>query len=136
MASRRSFRRQRGHQFRPRLLALEDRTVLSTIMWNTAVAPTGGDWDTASDWVGGVVPGPGDDVSINVVQDPATVILSSNVARSVHSLSMGDGAGLDIVGGTLNLGAGPSTIGVFLNIEPSASMTGRIYRRLIRKRAA
>ena len=27
-----------------------------TIMWNTTTAPTGGDWDTPGNWVGGVVP--------------------------------------------------------------------------------
>jgi hypothetical protein len=36
----------------PVMEGLESRIVLSTITWNSADHPTGGDWDTASNWVG------------------------------------------------------------------------------------
>ena len=58
--------RKRIAALRPVTEGLEDRTLLSTIMWNTAVAPSGGDWDTASDWVGGVIPGAADNAVIDL----------------------------------------------------------------------
>ena len=36
------------------LIALEDRTLLSSVNWTNA---TGGDWDTGSNWSTGSVPG-------------------------------------------------------------------------------
>ena len=34
---------------------LEERRMLSQVVWAN---PNGGDWDTLSNWVGGVLPGP------------------------------------------------------------------------------
>ena len=46
----RSAARRRSRSLAPHIEGLEDRVVLSTITWNTTVAPTGGDWDTTSNW--------------------------------------------------------------------------------------
>src|SRR5207253_1704917 len=48
---------------RPEVLRLEDRTLPSTVTW---INPGSGDWNTASNWSSGAVPGAADDVVINV----------------------------------------------------------------------
>src|SRR4051812_47492865 len=51
----------------PLMDSLEDRTVLSTIVW----AGGNGDWHTATNWIGGVRPGANDTAQIN---DPNVTI--------------------------------------------------------------
>ncbi len=60
--------RNRFH--RPLLEPLEVRLAPATINW---VNPAGGDWDTASNWQGGVVPGANDDAVIN---EPGNVTIT------------------------------------------------------------
>jgi hypothetical protein len=74
---------------------LEDRTLLSTIMWGNLL---GGNWDTASNWVGGNLPGPGDAVVIPVLNSGASVTHStgSDTVQSVTS-----SANVTLSGGTL-----------------------------------
>ena len=86
--------------------------VLSTIAWNTTVTPTGGDWDTANNWVGGQVPGPADTASITKLTSPGNVSLTSSAADSISALTTDSTATLEVVNGSLTLGAASnSTIG-------------------------
>ncbi len=84
------------------LEALEARTVLSTVSWTSAA---GGDWSTAANWSGGVVPNATQDAIINIaVSGPITI----DSANAVHSLS-DTTASLDIIGGgSLSLAAASS----------------------------
>ena len=50
----------------PRIGGLEQKLLLSTITWNTAIGPTGGSWETGSNWVGCQVPGSTDDAVIDL----------------------------------------------------------------------
>ena len=100
-------RRFAGH--RPWLETLEDRTVLSTITWNTSVAPTGGSWDVAANWTGGVVPGPGVTAEITGLTSPGTVYLDSGNADSVESLTTDSTTTLEVITGSLSLGAASSS---------------------------
>ena len=70
--------------YRPGVLDLESRTLLSTVTWLQAVS---GDWDTAANWAGGRLPNSGDDVvipfaGIQVTHDRPGF---NDVVRSLHS---------------------------------------------------
>ena len=82
-STRRPHQMLRWLRFEP----LEDRRLLSVIAWDTADDPNGGDWDTASNWVGGQVPGPSDAVQIGTLNPGASVTHASAVADSVYSLT-------------------------------------------------
>ena len=109
------FRRERGAdrkhtmRLRPLIESLETRTVPSTIMWNTAVAPTGGGWDTAGNWQGGVIPGPGDNAVIDLTSS-GTVTHATSANDSVLSLTTTN-ASLSLTSGSITLGSGSSSIG-------------------------
>src|SRR5262252_913490 len=60
---------------------LEDRTLPSVVNW---INPGGGDWNTASNWSTGALPGASDDVVIN--HAGITVTHSASNADSVHGL--------------------------------------------------
>jgi hypothetical protein len=94
----------RRRRTRPRLEALEDRVVPSTVAW---VNPAGGSWNTAANWSTGAVPGAGDDV---VIDQPGNVTVTLSGSTSVHSLSV-TGDTLDITGGTLSIAADSSNAG-------------------------
>ena len=83
---------------------LEDRTVLSTITWNSAQVANGGSWDVASNWIGGVVPGPNDDAVINL--NSGTVNVNGALNDSVNSVTTNSGAGLTISNGGLSIASG------------------------------
>jgi hypothetical protein len=88
--------------FRPRLEALEDRTVPSTVTW---VNPGGGDWDTAANWSDGTthrLPGPGDDA---VISTPGITVTHSAFSANDAVNSLTSAATLAVSGGTLALGA-------------------------------
>ena len=101
--------------FRPGwdLIALEDRTLLSSVQWSN---PAGGDWDTGSNWSGGIVPGASDDVTIDV-SPGITVTHSQNDPDSVNSLTVSSADTLSISNGSLSI-EGLSTI------EGSFNLTG------------
>ena len=90
-----------------------------TIMWNTTTAPTGGDWDTPGNWVGGVVPTASDNVVINLtssrtvthstgandaalsVTTSSNVILSGGTLTVTGTVEVSSGSTLSLQGGTL-----------------------------------
>ncbi len=93
-----SARRTLGRRaaFRPGMELLEDRVQPSTVTW---INPAGGDWDTASNWSSGTVPGPADDAVIDMVANNFTVTHSTAVADSVNSMTCDDA--LAISNGTI-----------------------------------
>ncbi len=103
------------------LEALEARVVLSTVSWINA---GGGDWSTAANWSGGVVPNATDDAIINIaVSGPITIDSTS----AVHSL-LDTTASLDLDGGSLSLAAASSisqnvTISVYSMLASSGNLT-------------
>src|SRR5262249_40137399 len=89
---------------------LESRTLLATILWNTTSSPAGGDWNVASNWVGGVVPGAGDVAVINLTS-AGTVQRVSAATDSVLGLSANANTSFRQMNGTLNLTSTGSAIG-------------------------
>ncbi len=107
---------QRGHRrifrsrpvLRPLLEPLESRRLLATsVSWTSA---SSGSWDTASNWSPAIVPGTGDDVTINV---PGVTVTISSKVESVNSITADDP--LVISGGGLTVAAS-STISDGLNM--------------------
>ena len=84
---------------------LEPRQLLATVQW---INPAGGSWDVASNWSTDAVPGPADDVVINVSGASPTVTIGSNV-ESVHSITAADP--LTISGGGLTVAANSTISG-------------------------
>ena len=100
------------HRTRVHLEQLESRQLLAIVTWNN---PSGGSWDVARNWSGSTtgtgLPGPGDDVVINIaVTNP--IAITTNV-ESVNSVTCTEP--LFISGGGLSVGA-DSTISGGLNI--------------------
>src|SRR5690242_13489237 len=93
---------RRARSLRPLLEGLEDRTVLSTITWNTTAAPTGGDWDTAGNWTGGVIPTAADNAVIHLTSS-GTITHSKSTNDAALSLSTTN-ASLSLTGGSIALG--------------------------------
>jgi hypothetical protein len=96
--------RQEKWSFRPRLEALEDRTLLSVVNWIAG----SGDWATPGNWQDSTtltnhVPGAADDAVINAAG--ITVTHSSGNFDAINSLTMGNNRGenLAISAGTLSL---------------------------------
>ncbi len=77
-------RGKRRARHRPWLEILENRVVLSSVSW---INPSGGDWDTASNWSSGQVPTASDDATISIaVSNPITHDQSaSDTVNSVTS---------------------------------------------------
>ncbi len=83
-------------RFRPAVENLEGRLVLSTVRWAN---PAGGDWADSANWDTGAVPGPDDDVVINM---PGNVTITHATGDdTVHSLMSHNP--LDLSGGSLEL---------------------------------
>ena len=85
--------------------------LLSTVYWNNAA---GGDWDTASNWEGGALPGSGDDAVIN---EPGGVVIthSQNTTDTINSLTAND---------PITLSSGTLSIGTSLNDSSAVSLAG------------
>ena len=60
--------------------------LLAAVSWTGAAGDN--QWTTPGNWSGGVLPGPADDVTINVAGNP-TIMLGSGT-QSIHSLVVGD----------------------------------------------
>ena len=103
-------KRRRGHRrgFQPALSRLEDRTLLSTVTW---INPSGGDWDTPSNWSTDALPGPSDDVVIN---QPGITVTHDGGTDSVNCVTSQDPIALN--SGTLSI-ASASTINNSLTIS-------------------
>ena len=104
----------RRRAMRPLLEGLEDRVVLSTIHWNSEVAPAGGAWSTPSNWVGGVAPTIDDDVIIDLA-NPGSVTVTANAA--VKSL-------ITDADTTFTLSSGVFTITTAATLDGSYTQTG------------
>jgi hypothetical protein len=118
---RRLAQRTRSLRFSPIFQRLEDRPLLSTIVWNNALSPNGGSWDTGANWVGGVTPGTNDDAVINLSAS-GTVTLNKGVTDSVNSLMTNASTSISIGGDTLSL-ATTSAVGGNLTLT-SGILTG------------
>jgi hypothetical protein len=132
---RRGPARRKAWGYRPELLGLESRTLLSTIAW---LRPAGGDWDTGANWAGGRVPGSGDDavipfrgITVTHARNTASVVVSlvseANLDLSAGSLHLRGGTGfaggdqpsrtdglITVSGGTLTVGDSHGDFGVAL----------------------
>ena len=109
----------------PWIEPLEDRTLLSTITWNNTAAQSasGGNWDTGSNWVGGVAPGPNDTAVIKGLTSPGTVYLDSGNADSISGLTTDSSTNLEVINGSLSLGvASSSTFGGSVAVESEAAL--------------
>ncbi len=100
----------------------------ATIMWNTTTAPTGGDWDTPGNWLGGAVPTAASNVVINLTSS-GTVTHSTGANDAALSLTTNGNTALSIGSGSINLGAGSSSLasvtigsGASLNMAAGASV--------------
>ena len=100
------------------LETLESRQVLSTIAWNTTMAPTGGDWNVGSNWVGGTMPGSSDTAVINL--SSGTVTVDAN--DSVLSLMTNSTTTLNVTDSSLTLGAATSTIGGSVTVSATGTL--------------
>ena len=86
---------------RPVIDALEPRRLLSAVSWvGTASGGDGTNWTDPKNWSTGALPGPADDVTINVGGNPSIKLAFG--AQSIHSLT--DSNTL-IISGALLLGA-------------------------------
>src|SRR4051812_12776609 len=90
----------------PLMEALEDRTVMSTLVWTGG----NGDWDNAAKW-GGTIPGASDTALIN--DSNITITHNTGAADSVGDIQFaGSGSTLNLSGGSLtvtgNTGSGSS----------------------------
>ena len=93
--------------FRPALSQLEQRMLLACVAW---INPAGGDWDTPANWSTGALPGPSDDVIIDI--SGITVTHSSTASDSVNSLTTSaSDSTLDLSNGSLALSADSSISG-------------------------
>ena len=117
LRNRRLQRDGRRSAFATRLIfeSLEERRMLATIDWSGA--DDGTTWNDGANWVGGQVPGSGDDAVINT--SGSTIVFNTTVPATIASLTVGSNDSLSITGGSLTLdGPGNSTI------SGGLSMTG------------
>ncbi len=100
---------------------LEERLVLSTILWDSVNQPAGGSWDTASNWVGGQIPQSTDDAVIDLT-GPGTITLDAGATNDVNSLTTNANTSISIVNDTLSL-ATASSMGGGL-VQSGGTLTG------------
>ncbi len=108
---------RRRHRCRPGVEPLEERRLLATVNW---ISTSSGNWDVATNWNTGQVPGPSDDAVIDVAGATPTVTIDATTQASVNSLQASDP--LVITGGSLSVAAN-STIGGGLAMTAGASLT-------------
>jgi fibronectin-binding autotransporter adhesin len=101
---RRAARRAPAPRSRPRVEALEDRTLPATVTWISSVS---GAWDVGSNWSTGKKPGAADDV---VISSSSITVTHSTGTDAVHSVT--SNGTLELSGGTLSLSAA-STLNAF-----------------------
>jgi fibronectin-binding autotransporter adhesin len=86
---------------------LEARLAPATLNWTN---PSGGNWDQASNWSGGVVPGSGDDAVINT-SAAATITIQPGENFAVHSITTAANDTLAINGGSLTVNSSSTLSG-------------------------
>jgi fibronectin-binding autotransporter adhesin len=91
--------RPRPSSYRPEVVELESRTLLSTINW---LRPVSGDWDTAANWAGGHVPGASDTAVIPF----RGITVTHATAADDRASNLNSEAALDISAGSLTIDAG------------------------------
>ncbi len=97
---------------------LEDRTLLSQIVWDSTDYPSGGSWDTATNWIGGKVPGTADTAVIDLTSGTVT----TGPSNSVLSLMTNSSTTVSVSNGSLTLGAATSTINGPLNVSGNGTL--------------
>jgi hypothetical protein len=91
---------------------------LAEIHW---ASPVNGDFSTAADWSGGVVPGPGDDAFI----DPSgTYAVTISTPESVQSLTVNDAGATAVDNGALTVGKTLMLTAGTLQLNPGGSIVG------------
>jgi hypothetical protein len=86
---------------------LEERLAPATLNWTN---PNGGNWNQASNWSGGVVPGSGDDAVIST-SAAATITIQPSDNFVVHSLTTAANDTLAIAGGSLTVNSSSTLSG-------------------------
>ena len=104
---------------RPLIECLEDRTLLSTITWDTTDHPNGGAWDTPGNWQGGVVPGTSDNAVIDLT---GTGTVTTGTSDSVLSLTTNSSTTVSVSNGSLTLGAATSSIGGPITVSSNGTL--------------
>ncbi len=105
---------------RPDLESLEGRVVMSvtTIHWNAALHPSGGDFDTASNWVEGVVPSASNNAEIELTS-PGSVTITNGSSNEIQNLTDNANTTIAISNGGLQIDAA-STVPGGLNLSGGA----------------
>ena len=93
--------------------------MLSTVNW---IGPDGGNWDTPANWSPAGIPNSTENVVINPAS-AETIVHGTNQSDSVLSLSTNSNATLKITAGSLSLGAGSSSLGGPVTVEPGATLS-------------
>jgi hypothetical protein len=101
---RRAAQRPRTVRARPRVEALEDRTLPAVVTWISSIS---GAWDVGSNWSTGRKPGAADDA---VIDAPGLTVRHSTGADSVHSIT--SNGTLELSGGSLGVSSA-STLNAF-----------------------
>jgi hypothetical protein len=101
------------------LETLEPRLLLDGV-WDATAAPNGGDWNTAANWVGGVVPTSGQ-ITIAGLNPSGQVTFGSGTA-TVANVSISSGS-LNVTGGTLNAFGG-----VTVSAGATMAVTGGLFQ--------
>src|SRR4051794_39085601 len=117
-ARARQIRRESHRRHHAAMETLEQRLLLAQVTWTG-----GGDarnWTDVNNWSGHAVPGPADDVTINLAGSPTIQIASGT--QSVHSVSSSDP--LTISGGSLSVAASSSLSGGLTMTGGSITATG------------
>src|SRR5262245_10265371 len=103
--SRRRARMRAGRDPRLDFEQLESRTVPATIAWDGGPTGNGTDWLDPVNWVGDVLPGAADDVTIgNTGTNPTITVGASTAVRSIAG-----GRAITLTGGSLGIGVATST---------------------------
>ena len=95
--ARRRGPRRRSPAYRPSLIELESRTVLSTVVWQH---PADGDWDNPDSWLGGHVPTAADDAVIPF----AGIRVTHSSDATDAALTLSSEAAIDLSAGSLAFG--------------------------------